>query len=157
LVCFWQSHGFCHKGVDCHQSHDVLRAIIQEDQKKNRKRKLKESTNPTQVLETIPSAVQFLDATEKEKFKGHRAGHDAFMTAYSFASFIAQKMQGSKQEECADWMNLLGDVRNRLCLSGKTFPLLIQKSDFAKCSKGHLEKYDRIMNQINQSETLDES
>ena len=108
------------------------------------------------MLDTVPEAV-LLDVTEKEKFKGHRAGHDAFMTAYSFASFIAQKLQESKREEGTDWMNLLGDIRNRLCLSGKTFPLVVQKSDFAKHSKGHLEKYDLIMNQMNQTENPSES
>ena len=139
-----QSHGFCHKGSSCQKSHDVLRAVIQETQKKNRKRKLKEKDDRSsaQAVEEVSTGDQH---SEKEKFKGHRAGHDAFMTAYSFAAFICQKRQGARKEG-VDWMDQLGDIRNRLCLSGKTFPLLIKKSDFAKCSKSHLEKYQRITN-----------
>ena len=72
---------------------------------------------------------------------------DAFMTGFSFASFVVQKLSScgnSESEKKLNWTELLGDVRNRICLSGKDFPLLIQKSGFAKCSKAHLEKYCRL-------------
>ena len=110
------------------------------------------------MLETVPAAVQLPDATEKDKFKGHRAGHDAFMTGFSFAWFIAQKLQESKKlEEGRTWIDLLDDIRNRICLSGKEFPLFIQKSHYVKSSKNHLEKYDRIMNHKGQTEAPSES
>ena len=73
---------------------------------------------------------------------------DAFMTGFSFASFVVQKLGGCgshpDNEKKSSWTELLADVRNRICLSGKDFPLLIQKSGFAKCSKAHLEKYCRL-------------
>ena len=101
--------------------------MLQEEQKKARKRKLKEMDSLSQLAEMIPD----FPVSKQECFKGHRAGHDAFMTGFSFASFLAHKVSESGKRE-ASWMDPLSEVRNRLCLSGKDFPLLIQKSEFAK-------------------------
>lgn len=136
----------------CKKSHDVCRAVLLEDQKKqSKKRKRKndsrnESTtvgkNPDVFVQPVSTSLR------SERFKGHRAGHDAFMTAFCFASFIAQKMSTRSDVVNTDdfcWKDLVADVRNRVCLSGKDFPLLIQKSTFSKCSKSHLEKYSRLV------------
>lgn len=121
----------------------MFRAVLLESQKKGKKRRRKDDT-PTATVE-LDLFVEDMDVSRPERFKGHRAGHDAFMTAYCFASFIAQKLstvQNRKEE--LSWKDLVCDVRNRVCLSGKDFPLLIQKSAFSKCSKHHLEKHGKL-------------
>lgn len=134
----------------CKKSHDVCRAVLLEDQKKSKKRKRKDESNtcvPKEVDVFVGTANTF---PRQERFKGHRAGHDAFMTAFCFASFIAQKTSSrpdSSTVMSTCWKDLVADVRNRICLSGKDFPLLIQKSAFAKCSKFHLEKYSRLVSE----------
>lgn len=78
------------------------------------------------------------------------------MTGFSFASYVVQRFKGSKGTENnkSFWPELLTDVRNRICLSGKDFPLLIQKSGFAKCSKSHLEKYSRLTGLLEGTDTI---
>lgn len=131
---------------NCKKSHDVYRAVLLEDQKKSKKRKRKDENNDARSQGDI--LVQAIGSPRQERFKGHRAGHDAFMTAFCFASFIAQKHSarpdGLNTLPC--WKDLVADVKNRVCLSGKDFPLLIQKSTFSKCSKFHLEKFNRLNN-----------
>jgi len=142
-----QGHGFCSNEPDCLKSHDVFRAVVLEERKKSKKRKQKDSSQNVMDSDFIFQSPA--SSAREEHFKGHRAGHDAFMTGFCFASFLAQKvMTGSKElrsspHQC--WAEAVSEVRNRVCLSGKDFPLLIQKSGFAKCSKSHLEKYSRIV------------
>lgn len=150
LPLYLQNHGFCHSMSSCKKSHDVCRAVLLEDQKKSKKRKRKDESNavPKEVDVFVETASTF---SRQERFKGHRAGHDAFMTAFCFASFIAQKTStrpdsvNTVNSTC--WKDLVADVRNRICLSGKDFPLLIQKSTFSKCSKFHLDKYSRLVSE----------
>ena len=69
----------------------------------------------------------------------HRAGVDAFMTAFSFAVFSAQ-LDKTKQD-----VMLL--ARNKLYLSGKDLPLQITKGNFGKCSVNHIKaKSSRLCN-----------
>ncbi|KZS11560.1 putative Target of EGR1 protein 1 [Daphnia magna] len=140
------NHGFCNSASNCKKSHDVYRAVLLEEQKKTKKRKRKDES---QVVSFEASHVMsIIESPRQERFRGHRAGHDAFMTGFCFASFIAQRSSTSLENvHAVCWKNLVDrivDVRNRVCLSGKDFPLVIQKSAFSKCSKSHLEKYERL-------------
>ena len=85
---------------------------------------------------------------------GHRAGFDAFMTGFSLATFLSQK---AKLGETGDNKSaILGDqvqvhpdfsdaaIVNRVYLVSKDIPFMIRKSEFAKNSTGHCEKYSQI-------------
>ena len=124
----------------------MVRAVIQEEQKKGRKRKLQEAGGGP-ILDEFKSGIDSaLQQPTSERFKGHRAGHDAFMTAFCFATFVAGRLSqdGDVEERIR---KAAESVRNRICLSGKDFPFLIQKSAFSKCSKVHTDKLKRILEQ----------
>lgn len=78
---------------------------------------------------------------------GHRAGFDAFMTGYIFASLV---IKHGRSAEGATTVNSLSDFGiaeefgNKVYLGGKDFPLQIAQSNFAKPSKLHAEKWARL-------------
>lgn len=78
---------------------------------------------------------------------GHRAGFDAFMTGYIFASFLAKfgrvKDGATEGKTVADF-GVAEELSNRVYLGGKDFPLQIASSNFSKPSKSHLEKWERL-------------
>lgn len=78
---------------------------------------------------------------------GHRAGFDAFMTGYIFASFLAKfgrvKDGVTEGRTVADF-GVAEELSNRVYLGGKDFPLQIASSNFSKPSKSHLEKWERL-------------
>ena len=85
---------------------------------------------------------------------GHRAGFDAFMTGFSFATFIVHStlidQESTHQSEAVS--KLLGvpirpefsdlNIVNRIYLVCKDIPFMIRKSAFARHSIGHSEKYN---------------
>lgn len=79
------------------------------------------------------------DVTLKPSF-GHRAGFDAFMTGYSFAS-IAVSVRKSPTEGL---LSGLKEMRNCLANRGKTFPLQITRSHFTNTSQQHRTAQTRI-------------
>ncbi|XP_033127408.1 target of EGR1 protein 1-like [Anneissia japonica] len=79
----------------------------------------------------------------------HRAGFDAFMTGFSFATFIGKYGVWKETEVMNNQMSLgsrfqVEDLTNRLYLSGKSVPLLVEKSHFSKTSSHHREKFQKI-------------
>jgi len=93
----------------------------------------------------VPSTC---DALPAQLSGCHRAGYDAFMTGFAFAVF-ATKYGGlgcTKKEiesGCCDG-DRLATFANKLCLSGKDFPLQVVKGNFAKLSQAHLKKKELI-------------
>lgn len=79
---------------------------------------------------------------------GHRAGFDAFMTGYIFASFSAQKEMLPKEAKFID------EFANKIYLGGKDFPLQVMQSNFAKPSRAHVDKWLRIERSIDGSTAL---
>jgi len=79
---------------------------------------------------------------------GHRAGYDAFMTAFTFACLMAQQQQPQKlqqqQQQPSDMFLGLSDFRNKLFLSRKDFQLTITKSSFGKVSREHQKKMEKL-------------
>lgn len=84
------------------------------------------------------------ELTSKVHFSGHRAGFDAFMTAYSFAVYLCKKKmkcsntgQEAANHKTACILAELEPVKNKIVISGKSLPLLVAKSHFAKTSQRH--------------------
>jgi len=81
---------------------------------------------------------------------GHRAGYDAFMTAFSFACMMAQQQhqqeqqQQQQRQQSGDSFHGLSDFRNKLFLSRKEFQLTISKSSFGRVSKEHQKKMEKM-------------
>lgn len=78
---------------------------------------------------------------------GHRAGFDAFMTGYIFASFLAKfgrVKDGVSEGRTVRDFGVAEELSNRVYLGGKDFPLQIASSNFSKPSKSHLEKWERL-------------
>ena len=81
----------------------------------------------------------------------HRAGFDAFMTAYIFAHACAldarERQNGKKkkeEEEKEEKDRVLPACYNKVYLSGKAAPLHIVKSSFSKSSKAHTLKMEQV-------------
>ena len=70
---------------------------------------------------------------------GHRAGFDAFMTGYSFASVSVDHgtVVASEHERKSHPLSGLEEMKNKLANRGKAFPLQVIKSHFATTSQHH--------------------
>jgi len=83
---------------------------------------------------------------------GHRAGYDAFMTAFTLACLMShqppqhlqQMAQQLEQQRANDCFLGLNDFRNKLFLSRKDFQLAIIKSPFGKVSREHQKKMEKL-------------
>lgn len=94
-------------------------------------------------------SVTFSPQKKKPDTGTHRAGFDAFMTGFIFAHSCAidrkteareDESEIAEQEE-EQW---LSSCVNKVYLSGKSVPLIIVKSSFAKSSKAHLQKIQML-------------
>lgn len=94
-----------------------------------------------------PSDSSCTKAVPPNRSGGHRAGFDAFMTGYIFASVV---IKHGRVAEGVTIVNSLSDFGmaeefgNKVYLGGKDFPLQIAQSNFAKPSKLHVEKWERL-------------
>ena len=92
---------------------------------------------------------------KKVNCDGHRAGFDAFMTGYSFATFIAHSAlirpeDGAKSEAISRFLGVPVkpeysdlNIANRIYLVCKDIPFMVRKSAYSKNSLGHYGKYTK--------------
>lgn len=82
------------------------------------------------------------------KSNGHRAGCDAFMTGFAMACFLTN--HGRFPQDVGTFKPTdtgTEEMINKVFLSGKDVPLVIQKSAFNKSSKSHQEKMQKLRSQ----------
>ncbi|KAG1702066.1 Target of EGR1 protein 1 [Nymphon striatum] len=135
--------GYCVK-ENCQNSHDVDRILKEDDKKKHRNKKMKTE----HVSEEIINSNQSKDVVENNVnvLCGHRAGFDAFMTGFTFATYAA-KFGIYPQENSEDFNEILSNTEkfsNELFLTRKDFPLHVSKSNYAKSSFECTKKLSRI-------------
>jgi len=157
-VCFsYAHHGHCPDGNSCKKSHnlDMIIKLKSEEQDKKRRKRKHEDTAENYVNEREEKLAKDVANTENKvevdnkstssNSGGHRAGYDAFMTAFSFSTFLVHQTQ-LPAEPASFWPGDLKADRlvNKIYLVCKDFPLLVQKSAFAKCSVQHDAKMKRL-------------
>uniref|UniRef100_A0A2R5L584 Target of EGR1 protein 1 n=1 Tax=Ornithodoros turicata TaxID=34597 RepID=A0A2R5L584_9ACAR len=156
-------YGWCTNGTACPSSHDVDDILDAEATKQQKRRqKVQHSNQPkdSEAMGDVDGDVEEMEHNGKlddhsnscdvpplvKRTTGlHRAGYDAFMTGYSFATFLlsyAKKCPSAKGLEI-EYLGL-EQIANKVFLSGKSVPLQIQASHFAKHSPQHREKYSAL-------------
>ncbi len=105
-----------------------------------------ELKSPTDsAMPTEDSKTEVTREVHASRTEGHRAGFDSFMTGFIFTQFIAKHGRFRGLPESPKLTDLgMQDFSNKVALSGKDIPLQIMKSIFAKTSKDHQEKMDKI-------------
>lgn len=108
---------------------------------KRRLRELDDEEAAAEVTATEHSeSVQPCDKAQNEKASlirpGHRAGVDAYMTGYCFTCYGLQ-LAGEKLVIAEERETLLEEVRNKVTLGGKNFPLLLTQSSYSNTSTHH--------------------
>ena len=111
------------------------------------------ATTSSSDKDEISSPTPPTKSSSKGLCGGHRAGFDAFMTGFSFATFVVHSTlinpEEGKQSEAIS--RLLGvptrpeftdlNIVNRIYLVCKDIPFMVRKSAFSRNSIGHSEKY----------------
>ena len=174
LCSSFANHGHCSEGKHCTKSHDIDQIVISKDantKSNNRKRKRakdsglesmdecteKKAAKPPDTLEVNVDHEVLNSSKIKQNGGSHRAGYDAFMTGYGFATFIVHSaLTNSSTETCKSEAvsRFLGvptspeftdlNIMNRIYLVCKDIPFMIRKSAFSRNSVAHSEKYTLI-------------
>ena len=171
LCSSFANHGHCSEGKRCPKSHDIDQIVISKDantKRNDRKRKrakdsglesMDECTDKKAAKPIEPEVVTDHEVLNSSKIKqnggSHRAGYDAFMTGYGFATFIVHSAltNSSSTKTCQSEAisRFLGvptspeftdlNIMNRIYLVCKDIPFMIRKSAFSRNSVSHTEKY----------------
>ena len=142
----YSHHGHCPLGAACEHSHDIDLILERKEGFGRKRRKDGEAadSSPKRVRSETNGACASVPASPTLFGGGHRAGFDAFMTGFVLCAHLAFRDRRTPREEGADFLPaLLGTEEevNRVYLACKDFPLLVQRSAFAKNSIGHHRKY----------------
>lgn len=147
------NHGHCTSGKSCPLSHDIDLVVLSKDANpiiNSRKRKLGVARKDGVVEATNQIFNESGGKTSEMNCGGHRAGYDAFMTGFSFATFLVHSVQTSQTGSDTASSLLLANtapefsdpnIVNRIYLVCKDIPFMIRKSAFSHNSVGHSEKY----------------
>jgi hypothetical protein len=139
--------GYCPNSKLCPKSHDVEDILRLEFIKKEKKNLKKNKNNVDNQDESVYVNV----SNENKSNRIHNSGYDAFMTGASFLCFLNKfnnfrsNDKKSKSNNNTDFFILddFDDVNQfnfKIYLTGKDYPLLVQKSSFSKTSSHHQEK-----------------
>lgn len=149
-----QAHGWCEKQERCAHSHNIDVILDREEQITAKKRKRHKTKEEAMKIDDDDDDDDAKDCTSESlcsersplpKMAGHRAGFDAFMTGFAFAYFVAKYGSYDDIESRQPLMQFgVTEFINKVALSGKDIPLQITKSEFAKTSKEHREKIQRL-------------
>lgn len=160
----YANHGHCPQRTECQLSHDIDDVIRRKDDERARKNARKRSasaawndtcsgnesaksgesegtngTSETKSTESNPTRPPLVTG-------GHRAGFDAFMTGFTFATILVHHTKMPVRPESFSPADIGADkIVNKIYLVSKDYPLLLHKSKFAKYSGGHVEKFKKIM------------
>ena len=108
--------------------------------------KAKFSEEHSEVGETLQTKPSF----------GHRAGFDAFMTGYSFASAAvsSQRKSGESEKGCGS-LSGVEEMKNKLASRrrGQVFPLQVMQSHFTSTSQQHKTALANINTYFKKSST----
>jgi len=142
----YANHGHCPVGNDCKLSHNIdsiLKMKTEEQEKKRRKRK--HEPEETESITLVAKGKEEENGFHEQNSCGHRAGYDAFMTAFSFSTFLVHQTQLPPKPDTFQPSGIKAEkLANRVYLVSKDFPLLLHKSNFAKCSVEHDAKMRRL-------------
>lgn len=138
-------YGYCNTET-CVKSHDI-EIILKSDLMKRDKQNV-QKLKALQENNTIESNnIEEINT----KNKSHTAGLDAFMTGYVMLNYINKftKFETKSTQEYAinccrlDQFVNLENFNFNVYLSGKDYPLIVRKSNFATTSLNHQEKKQR--------------
>lgn len=147
----YSSYGYC-KNNKCSKSHDI-ELIIKLEIYKKEKQKFKKLAKQLAEKEQVQIEEEIGESENLNKIQ-HNAGLDAFMTGFVMLNYL-NKFSKFKLKENVDLskdnLNLndfdeLDKFLNKLYLTGKDFPLIIQKSKFSNLSNNHQTKKLKFLN-----------
>jgi hypothetical protein len=132
-------YGYCNQIDVCDQVHDTKLTVKIENYKNQRKKNDQVKSDLKPIKQRMPSGIVSC---------GHQAGTDAFMTGYIFISFLKNFNKTVVTNLSADVAELKKISNNswsfNIYLTGKDYPLIINKSSFVHSSLNHSEKFSRI-------------
>lgn len=179
----FSNHGHCSEGKQCPMSHDIDQIVLSKDantKKNDRKRKkpgdsgvesmdeLSQLTDKQKAALNILTTNHEVQMGSKVQANGgsHRAGYDAFMTGFSFATYLvhsvimpSDKDSESGSAQSSNYQNpksrLLNvpttpeitdlNIMNRIYLVCKDIPFIVRKSAFSRNSVDHANKYTAML------------
>ncbi|KAL3199286.1 hypothetical protein MRX96_013944 [Rhipicephalus microplus] len=131
-------YGWCSKGDQCCASHNVDDILDAQACKRRRRNRNKQSLNgeATNVSDSEHSTID-LTAIEEDEADSDLP-EDVSNRDRKFTTGVVPQGVLDAQELGLD------ELVNKLCLSGKTAPLLVRESNFAKRSAKHIEKFKAL-------------
>lgn len=132
-------------------SHDVDAVLDLEEAKQEKKRAKKRRRRNGPEKDAVDESMEVQEpirpsngsvAKSLPLYTGaHRSGYDAFMTGFSFLYLAMKLNQWPPKEERTDFE--IAMFKNKIALSGKDYPLFIQRSAFAKMSQ-NVQEYLKV-------------
>ena len=155
-------YGFCsnYEKKSCFKIHntnlilniEIIKSNVQiAKNKKNKKIKINEEEK-VEATEQVESLDEKFDMNSANN--AHTSGIDAFMTGYAFVYFLQKHSNlneiikmSNKEQTFVTLSDLnVNNWLNNVYLTGKDYPLIINKSNFATTSLNHKEKMNKINN-----------
>lgn len=101
--------------------------------------------NGCEKANIIPDRTPVQDGTEKHSASGHRAGFDAFMTGFVFATHVSEVKKITTKYDSFTAGNIgMSEQVNKVYLMGKNFPFLIRTGTYANMSANHTSKILKV-------------